>query len=288
VRRPAGTGHSTGSVRFPTRLLLVLLVLVSSCTASPDRAPLPPASSRSNAAFFSVVLNTVDPMTAALGFTAVDVTPSQVQQLPENRKGLVWLGGYDRTSCTLATTDDDLRQQFATYHLADDPRVLGYFLADEPNTNHNCPQSAGQLRARTALVHSLDPDPRRFTLTNVDDPDQFTAFKGTVDVLATDPYPCRVGRPCDDHLIPDRIARLRQAGISRYIGILPVFSGGPWRWPTAKELERILDQWRPSDWCGALFFSWTWAGGNLIDHPDLLAVLKSFNAHLPTPARACS
>jgi hypothetical protein len=261
-------------------------VLVSGCTASAASPQRPTPSS--NAAFFSVLLNTVDPTTAALGFTAVDVTPSQLQQLPENRKGLVWLGGYDRTRCTLATTDDDLRQQFATFHLAGDPRVLGYFLADEPDTDHNCPQSPGQLRARTALVHALDPDPRRFTLTNVDDPAQFAAFKGTVDVLATDPYPCRAGRPCDTHLIPDRIASLRRAGVKNYVAMIQAFDGAPWRWPTAHELQQMLDQWRRSDWCGALVFSWTWEGNQLSARPDLLGVLTSFNAHLPVPRRACS
>lgn len=286
MRQAAGTGRTTGSVRIPARLLLALLALVSGCTAS--AAPAPRPTSASTAAFFSVVLNTVDPVTTDLGFTAVDITPFQLAALPPDRKALVWLGGYDRTACTLATTDDTLRQQFATYHLADDRRVLGYFLADEPDTDHNCPQSAGQLRARTALVHALDPDPRRFTLTNVDDPAEFAAFKDSVDVLATDPYPCRAGRPCDDHLIPDRIASLRRAGVTHYVAMVQAFDGAPWRWPTAHELQRMLDQWRRSDWCGALVFSWTWEGNQLSERPDLLAVLTSFNAHLPVPRRACS
>jgi hypothetical protein len=265
----------------------VLLVLTAGCSASAPPPP-PPAPPTSSIPFFSVLLNTHDPTTADLGFTAVDVTPSQVEQLPPSRKGLVWLGGYDRKTCSLATSDAALRQQFATYHLAGDPRVLGYFIADEPNTDHNCPQSVGQLRARTALVHSLDPDPQRFTLANVDDPAEFAAFKSTVDVLATDPYPCRIGRPCDTHLIPDRIADLRRAGVRRYVAIVQAFAGAPWRWPTARELQRMLGQWRRSGWCGALVFSWTWAGGKLADHPDLLAVLKAFNAHLPTAAGTCS
>ncbi|MGZ6862758.1 MAG: hypothetical protein ACXVF8_15125 [Blastococcus sp.] len=268
-----------------------LLVLASACSASTLPPPTPTSSVQTPTAstqFLSVALNTHDPVTADLGFTAVDVTPSQVQQLPENRKGLVWLGGYDRKTCTLLTSDAELRQQFATYRLAGDPRVLGYFVADEPNTDHNCPQSVEQVRARSALVHSLDPDPRRFTLVNVDDPAEFAAFKSTVDVLATDPYPCRVGGPCNSHLIPDRIASLRRAGVTHYVAIVQAFAGAPWRWPTARELQQMLDQWRRSDWCGVLVFSWTWDGANLSDHPELLAVLKAFNAHPPRPSRACS
>lgn len=270
------------------RLLLVLVALVTGCTSTATPDPPPTAAATSSIPFFSVLLDTHDPVTADLGFTAVDVTPSQLSELPGNRQALVWLGGYDRTTCTLVTSDADLRQQFVTYDLAGDPRVLGYFVADEPNTDHNCPQSVGQLRARTALVHSLDPDRRRFTLANVDDPAEFAAFKGTVDVLATDPYPCRIGRPCDPHLIPNRIASLRRAGVTRYVAIVQAFQGTGWRWPTARELQQMLEQWRRSDWCGALVFSWTWQGAQLSDHPDLLAVLRSFDAHLPKAPATCS
>ena len=290
VRHPAEQAAGSRGRRPAGRLLLVLVVFASGCSLS---APPPPAATSrtrtpaSSLPFFSVALNTHDPVTADLGFTAVDVTPSQVQQLPRNRKALVWLGGYDRKSCTLLTTDDALRQQFATFRLASDPRVLGYFVADEPDTDHNCARSVGQIRARSALVHSLDPDPRRFTLLNVDDPAQFAAFKSTVDVLATDPYPCPIGRSCNARLIPDRIARLRRAGVTRYVAIVQAFAGAPWRWPTARELQQMLDQWRRSDWCGALVFSWTWDQGNLSDHPELLTVLKAFNAHLPTPSPTC-
>lgn len=292
MRQLAGSEDGAGVRAVLGRLLLALLVLLTGCspraTADPSPTSTQTPSPTSSVPFFTVVLNTHDPVTADLGFTAVDVTPSQVQGLPADRRGLVWLGGYDRTTCTLATSDADLRQQFTTYHLASDPRVLGYFVADEPDTDHNCPQSVGQLRARTALVHSLDPHPQRFTLANVDDPAEFAAFKSTVDVLATDPYPCRIGKPCDTNLIPKRIASLRRAGVRRYVAIVQAFQGTGWRWPTARELQLMLDQWRHSDWCGALVFSWTWQGADLADHPELLAVLKTFNAHLPAAGRTCS
>lgn len=281
----ANPSHALG------RLLVTLVVFLSSCASTADSAPsrgTTTAAPQSSVPFFTVLLNTHDPVTADLGFTAVDVTPSQVQLLARNRRGLVWLGGYDRTTCTLVTSDAELRRQFSTFGLAGDPRVLGYFIADEPNTDHNCPQSVGQLRERTALVHSLDATPQRFTLANVDDPAEFAAFKDTVDVLATDPYPCRMGRPCDTKLIPDRVASLRRAGVKRYVAILQAFQGTGWRWPSAQELQQMLGQWRRSDWCGALVFSWTWAGNDLADHPDLLAVLKAFDAHLPTAPRTCS
>lgn len=277
LRTPRGALAGRGRVVRAAGLVLAGALVASGCTSGAAR----PSS------FMSVLLNTQAPVTAELGFTAVDVTPSDLGGLPRNRRALVWLGGYDKTRCTLITSDADLRQQFATYRLARDPRVIGYFLADEPDTDHNCPRSPAEVRARSALVRSLDPDGRRFTLVNVDDPNEFGAFDGTADVIATDAYPCQVAEPCDWGLIPNRIASLNQAGISRYAAMLQVFSGGDWRWPTADELQGILDQWRQSNWCGALFFSWEWQGGRLADHPELLAVLKQFNAHLPSATTPC-
>jgi hypothetical protein len=44
----------------------------------------------------------------------------------------------------------------------------------------------------------------------------------------------------------------------------------------------MIMQWRMSDWCGALTFSWSYLGGSLPDHTDLVAVLNDFNAHRPS------
>ncbi|WP_433503766.1 hypothetical protein ACQP04_29340 [Pseudonocardia halophobica] len=246
-----------------------------------------PSAEAPPSTFLSAVLNTHDPSATGYGFTVLDATPQELAAVGRPERALIWLGGYDDVSCSFVWSDDDVRAAFARYKLASDPRTVGYYLADEPNSDGRCPIASDQVRRRAELVRSLDPDRSHFTLVNVDNPDLFAAFRDAADVLATDPYPCTARHGCDWSLIPAFIARLRAARIPRYVAMLQAFSGEQWRWPTAPELQRMIDQWRSSDWCGAITFSWAYSGGRLADHPDLLAVLDRFNAELPQPARPC-
>ena len=262
--------------------LLVVLLTGATAFAAP---PQPPATA---AAFPTVVLNT-DGRAAGDGFTAIDVNPSQLAAVPPGSKALVWLGGYDNETCAFSTSDAQLRDEFARYELAAAPSVLGYFLADEPNSTGGCPAAPQQVRQRSALVRSLDTDVRHITLANIDDPTQFAAFRASADVISTDPYPCTAASDtCDWSMIPSYIAALRAAGIVRYMGMVQAFSGDNWRWPTANELRMMLDQWRASQWCGMIVFSWSYAGGTLADHDDLRSVLRDFNARPPVPGSSCA
>ncbi|NIH80849.1 hypothetical protein [Amycolatopsis viridis] len=197
----------------------------------------------------------------------------------------MWLGGYNNQTCTWSWSDAQIAALFDEFRLAGSPRTGAYFLADEPNTAGTCPSAAADVRARARLVRTLDPDPSHFTLANIDDPAQFHAFAGAVDVIATDPYPCRSGQACDWSLIPAYIAALRAAGVHRYLALLQAFGAGKWRWPTAAELEHMIAQWQKSDWGGQITFAWSYGGGRLTDHPELLSVLQRLNAdpHFPFP-----
>ncbi|GHF42903.1 hypothetical protein [Streptomyces griseosporeus] len=251
--------------------VLVAGSLAAGCPQSPDRPP------ERAAPFPSVALNTHDQDTARYGYSLADVNPAHLDETPAGQRALVWLGGYDKENCGWKWSDDEVKKQFERYGLAGSTRVAGYFVADEPNTNLNCPQAAADVRERAALVRSLDPDTDRFTLVNVDDPNQFADFRGTTDVMSVDVYPCLVGKPCDWSKIPNAIARLREAGVTRYMGMLQAFSFEQWRWPTADELSGMIAQWQRSDWEGQLTFAWEYAGGRLADHPDLLKVLRRLN-----------
>ncbi len=270
--------------RLIAALLTVVVLAMPACAAPAQGAP-----GRSFPASFPViVLDAADPAALADGFTVLDASPSELQPLPPGTHALVWLGGYDAGTCRFASDDAEVAGWFAQYHLAADPRVVGYFVADEPNTDDRCPDAPRQVRQRSALVRSLDPDPSHFTLANIDEPQQFAAFRDSVDMLSTDPYPCAAGATtCDWSLIPSYVAALRSAGVTRYLGIVQAFSGGDWRWPTGPELRRMLDQWRASDWCGAVVFSWDYQGARLHDHPELEAVLRDFAAHPPVAHPGC-
>lgn len=283
MKRVHDTGRTAGPVASScrrARLLAGTALLAAACaTPAPSPVPDPPAGP-----FATAILDTGPASSAPrYGFQYVDVTPAQLAAVPPGQQALVWLGGYDNKTCAWSWSDARIAAIFGQYRIAASPHTGAYFLADEPNTGHTCPSAAADVRARARLVRSLDSDQRHFTLANIDDPAQFGAFAGTADVLATDPYPCRVDRACDWSLIPAFVAALRAAGIHRYMAMLQAFREGQWRWPTAVELEHILAQWQKSDWSGQITFSWSYAGGRLSDHPDLLSVLQRFNARPRNP-----
>lgn len=271
---PATSGRAAHDVRSPARgttlvvTLLVMAGVLTGCSAGAD----PPEP-----AFLAGIVDTADTVTLQYAFTVVDATPSTLSEVGPDQRALVWLGGYDNRLCRPSVSDDAIRAWFANDEVARSPKVAGYQLADEPNTDRNCPTAPSDLRRRSALVRALDQDRTHPTYATIDDPAQFRAFRDSVDVIVTDPYPCRQHAGCDWSLIPRRIAALRSAGITRYVGMLQLFADDQWRWPTPTELTTMITQWQHSDWEGQLTFSWTYAGGRLVDHPELLAVLRRLN-----------
>lgn len=214
------------------------------------------------------------------GFNLVDLGPyrSLIDALPQGERALVWLGGYSPDNCRFVTPDATIHQQLSA--LAGDPKVAGYYLADEaddalPRYGGHCPDVAAQIAARNRLVHQLAPGP--FTYEVVTEPGNFAAFARATDVMGTDPYPCLVGRPCDWSQIPRYIAALDAAHVARYWGLLQAFSYEKWRTPTRTELARMISQWQHSRWQGVQVFSWEYQGWSLSSHPNLLAELSLLN-----------
>ncbi|MEU6372885.1 hypothetical protein [Streptomyces sp. NPDC046909] len=258
-------------------LLLAGLLPAATLSCQETSSPGEPSGTALAGGFLSVALNTTDPATARYGYSLADVTPEQVSKIGTGQRALVWLGGYDKKRCVWNWSDTEVRERFERYGLARSPRVAGYFVADEPNTDLNCPLAAADVRDRAALVRALDPDTERFTVVNVDRPEHFAAFRGATDVMSVNVYPCLVGEACDWSKIPRTLDRLREVGVTRYMGMLQAFSFEQWRWPTADELSGMIAQWQRSDWVGQLTFSWEYRGGELADHPELLRVLKRLN-----------
>lgn len=215
------------------------------------------------------------------GFNLVDLGPyrSLIDALPAGERALVWLGGYSDASCAFVTTDAAVRQELPA--LAGDPKVAGYYLADEaddslPAYGGHCPDVAAQIAARSRLVHRLAPG--AFTYEVVTEPGNFAAFGTATDVLGADPYPCLAGRPCDWSRIPRYIAALEAAHVARYWGVIQAFSYQQWRSPTPGELLSMFRQWQRSGWQGEQVFAWDYAGWSLPDHPALLSLLGTLNS----------
>src|SRR5438045_2464412 len=77
-----------------------------------------------------------------------------LDQLPPGVKAMVWLGDYDNSKCDWKKSDDYIRSHVAA--VAGHPAIAVYYLADVPHV-WDCPSVPDQMRARTALVHSIDP-----------------------------------------------------------------------------------------------------------------------------------
>jgi hypothetical protein len=269
------------SVRSAAPLLAALAAaaLVASCTA-PAALTAAHGSSHIVLRYRYMTDTSNGKLTKPDGYNLVDLGPyrNAIDALPAGQRALVWIGDYDNSTCTFTRSDANVRRALAS--LAGDRKVAGYYIADEaddalPAYGGHCPDVVAQVTARSRLVHSLAPG--TFTYEVVTEPGNFAAFSKATDVLGADPYPCLRGRPCDWTQIPQYIAALRAAHVSRYWGVLQAFSGQGWRYPTPAELLAMIRQWQQSGWQGEQTFAWSYAGHSLARHPRLLAVLRSLN-----------
>jgi len=215
---------------------------------------------------------------AAHGWNLLDVSSqSSAYQLPGRTRGIMYVGDYDNSTCDWGVSDLALTAQVAA--MAGDPKVAGYYFSDEPDP-YACPSAPGQHRARSQLIHSLDPG--KMTVMTMDSNsgqaslDQTPLWVGAADYVGLDPYPCRQNEPCNFGWIDAIIEAADRAGLS-YWGVVQAFADSTWRWPTAREERHMLCQWATSRQSGYVVFAWAWAGQSLPNRPRLLRVLTRFN-----------
>ena len=117
--------------------------------------------------------------TRPYGYNLVDLGPyrSLIDALPAGQRALVWIGNYDQATCSFSRSSSEIGR--ALTGLARDPRVAGYYIADEaddaqPAFGGHCPDVLGQVTARSRLVHRLAPGV--FTYEVVAEPSDFAAF----------------------------------------------------------------------------------------------------------------
>jgi hypothetical protein len=212
------------------------------------------------------------------GWNLLDVsTKSAADALPAGARGLVWLFDYDNSTCDWERSDAQITTTVTS--AIGDPKVAGYFFSDEPDPD-SCPTAVADHKARSALIHSLDP--AKFTVMVADmnsdqaSLDQIPLWKGAADYIGLDPYPCRPNEPCTYSWIRQVIAAADAAGLS-YWGVAQAFDDSNWRWPTPAEEGRMLTMWALSRQRGYMTFAWTWNGNVLTDRPRLLRVLRLYN-----------
>jgi hypothetical protein len=279
----------------------------STTPPTPPRGPVAPPPTTGTLHF---IANVDDQIAAveALGFNLVDMgsDPESVNALPAGVRALVWLGSLDNHDCanpgyTFSAFMD------AVNRLVGNPKVFGYFLADEPHPK-DCPTTADDLRERADYIHAHDPTHRSFIVV-LDGSNQcggtygceYSALapaKTHVDLIGLDPYPCNTGNAstgCDYQHIDATVQRAEQHGIPAN-DIVPVFQmfgqscadSNYYRLPKASELTTMLAHWKLRVPHAAFDYAYTWARQgsacpSLADangsggYPDLQAVIKAHN-----------
>src|SRR5207247_2446999 len=95
------------------------------------------------------------PTIAGLGFNAVSVEPwrdrlDDLQSL--GLKGLIWLGGYDNSTCTFVRSDAWVTDR--VLDIRDHPAVLAYEIDNEPHDS-GCRTAPQQIKDRVSFVRTL-------------------------------------------------------------------------------------------------------------------------------------
>ena len=205
---------------------------------------------------------------AELGFRTVIVNPTKdaLEQIRSyGLTAMVYLGGYDRSSCTFGWSDAVVAQRVNL--VKDHPASVMYYIADEPHTN--CPDVVQQIRARSQLVRSIDPTSR--TAIAEDRPEDVIALANTTDVMILSTYPCSHSQGCVLSKIDAALDSARIAGVRHVWAAPQSFGDDYYRVPTPGELQRLIDRWKGGGVEGFFTYTWNCCGDpeTLANHPEL-------------------
>lgn len=198
---------------------------------------------------------------ASLGFNAVSVAADR-DRLDYIRslglKGLVWLGGFDNSTCSFVYSDAEVRTKVEA--IAGHPAILGYEIDNEPHA-YECSSAPRQIRHRVALVRSLVGSKVILYITLSQD---FAAFANSgVDLIRISAYPCSYQYGCVMQKIADKVAAARAAGFTRIWGGSQTAGDSYYRPPTPAELAQIQQTWRNQGAEG--YVAWAWDGHGTTD-----------------------
>jgi hypothetical protein len=194
---------------------------------------------------------------AALGFNAVSVEPwrDRLDYLQSLRlKALVWLGGYDNSTCTFVKSNTWVKERVA--NIRDHPAVLAYEIDNEPHA-YQCPQAPRQIKDRVSLVRSLVAPYNALAYITLSR--DFSVFSDTgVNLIRISAYPCSYGDGCVMQKIVNRVNAARAAGFQRIWGGSQTAGDSYYRPPSPAELAQIQQTWRNAGAEG--YVAWAWDG----------------------------
>lgn len=261
----------------------VLLAIGLTLAAVPLPAAVSAGSSRTTHHFIANLDGATRPH--RLGYDIFDTgsSRSKIAALPRGVKAMVWLGQKCPTPA-----DDAFRA--TVRRLANNPRVFGYYLADEPHVA-DCPGGPAALATRTAYIKSASAGRQRsFIVLEHEDYNAFRPAVSGASLVGIDSYPCSVNG-CRYSKIPEKVAMARSAGIplSRIVPVLQAFgqegtgSDPYYRMPTAHQEHRILATWAAVVPHAVMDYTYGWrhqssANPTLVDSRPLQRVLKNWFA----------
>jgi hypothetical protein len=234
---------------------------------------------------------------AALGYNLLDVglSTSTVNALPTGTRALVWTNEGD---CPAATPSSAFTS-FVDAN-ANNPKVYGYYLADEPqSTSAAC---VAAIKARADYIHAKNPDQKALVLLT-DYPGTYAAYRPAathLDLVGIDPYPCRwdIGTAggCNFEMIEDEVTAAETAGIpgSALVPMFQAFGDNvpTWKPPTVAELQSMLAAWQEYLPDPAIDMTYTWGiqpewgeTDTLQTRPDWQDVMRAYiDGQATTPA----
>ncbi len=188
------------------------------------------------------------------GFNIADINDvAEADTLPNGARGLIWLGDTHNGA--------DATFQAAVNAAANDPKVYGFYLADEPDpTGKNGTQiSAATLKAESDYIHAHVQGAQTFMVMENMGADETPTYANTytpantdIDLFGLDPYPVRpqFSGGIDLNIIPAAVSAAETAGIplKQIVPVYQSFGGGDypystWTMPTSAQEQQILATW---------------------------------------------
>ncbi len=190
------------------------------------------------------------------GFNLADVnSPAELDSLPDDVKGLVWIG--------LCTGADPVFIRTVRPYIGN-PRLFGFYLMDDPDPTGRYGRLCrpADLRAESDWIRANAPGAKTFVVLMNLSSSKAPSFMNTynpanahVDLYGIDPYPCRTEfNDCDYDMIDRYVTAAKAWGIprDRMIPVFQAFGGGDWtddaggkyRMPSVGQLKAILTRWR--------------------------------------------
>jgi len=165
------------------------------------------------------------------------------------------------------------------------PKVYGFYLADEPNP---AVVPRANLKAESDWIHANDPGTKTFMVMGAGPflpffP-SYTPQNTDIDLIGLDPYPIRTWG-VDYEYIPLAVITAEWLGWSPD-QIVPVYQKfgnmGSFAAPTAEQEQMILAIWGMLTPNPAFDYAYSWgdwSGMSLVDRPDLQAVFMVHNTN---------